>query len=309
MRNSFIDAIEKFATPETIVITGDLGFGVLDGFRRKFPKQFINAGVAEQNLTGMSAGLALEGKKVFTYSIANFNTLRAVEQIRNDIAYHNLNVTIVAVGGGLAYGALGITHHATEDIAILRAIPNLKVIAPGDTYETFEITKILLSENFGPVYLRLGRAGEATLHTDTTIQKLEIGKILPLINNVGSKIALLSTGGMLEISKKIHDGLNNMSIGSSVFSVHTIKPLDSDTVYNIFEKYDYIFTLEEHSRIGGLASAICESLIGKNFNLSKFTQFALPSEFTSIVGDQNFLRDYYGISAEKILNRIIQIVK
>jgi len=309
MRNSFIDAIERFATPETIVMTGDLGFGVLDGYRRKFPKQFINAGVAEQNLTGMAAGLALEGKKVFTYSIANFNTLRAVEQIRNDIAYHNLNVVIVAVGGGLAYGALGITHHATEDIAILRAIPNLKVIAPGDTRETFEITRRLLSENYGPVYLRLGRAGEATLHTDSSIRNLEIGRILPLINNKGSKIAILSTGGMLEISKKIHDELDNINIRSSVFSVHTLKPLDSDAIFEISEKHDYIFTLEEHSRIGGLASAISESLIGKNISLSKFTQFALPSEFTSIVGDQDFLRDYYGISAEKILRRIKEIVK
>ncbi len=309
MRNSFVHALENFATADTIVITGDLGFGVFDVFRKNFPKQFINAGVAEQNLTGLAAGIALEGKKVFTYSIGNFNTLRAVEQIRNDIAYHDLNVTIVAVGGGLAYGPLGITHHATEDIAIMRAIPNLKVIAPGDIRETFEITKLLLSENFGPVYLRLGRAGEASLHTNSSIRELKIGEILPLIINKSSKIAILSTGGMLEIAKNIHNELHKINIGTSVFSVHTIKPLDSNAIFEIFEKFNYIFTLEEHSKIGGLASAILESLIGRNINLSKFTQFALPSEFNSIVGDQEFLRDYFGISTEKILRKIKETIK
>ena len=124
MRTAFIKALEDFATPDTILITGDLGFGVLNDFQKKFPKKFVNAGVAEQNMTGLAVGMAMTGKKVFTYSIANFNTLRCLEQIRNDIAYHDVNVTVVSVGGGLAYGSLGISHHATEDLAIMRSIPN-----------------------------------------------------------------------------------------------------------------------------------------------------------------------------------------
>src|SRR3990172_4207808 len=183
MRNSFFRALEEHAQPNTIFITGDLGFGVINNFIKKFPDKFINAGVAEQNMIGLAAGLAMAGKKVFAYSIANFNTLRPLEQIRSDVAYHELNVTIVSVGGGLAYGALGISHHATEDIAILRAIPNMTVFAPGDTAEAYHITKKIITGNLGPVYLRIGRAGEATIHTDESIKKLVPGKGLPLIES------------------------------------------------------------------------------------------------------------------------------
>jgi transketolase len=311
MRNSFVKALEKYNTPNTILVTGDLGFGVLNGYREKFPEQFLNVGVAEQNLTGIAAGLALEGKKVISYSIANFNTLRAIEQIRNDIAYHELNVIIVAVGGGLAYGQLGITHHATEDIAILRSIPNMTILAPGDKNEAYILMKELLANNYGPVYLRIGRAGEASLYQkdDKILNNIKIGKIHPLTCKENAKIALLSMGGMLEIAKKVHLGLLKQNIPSSVYSVHTIKPLDTDYIYDIFKRYDYVFSLEEHSIIGGLSSAILESLAGKNVNISKFTPFALPSIFTSIVGDQNYLRDYYGLSESKILDKIRIIIK
>lgn len=309
MRNSFVSALEEFNTPNTMLVSGDLGFGVLNGYREKFPEQFLNVGVAEQNLTGIAAGLALEGKKVISYSIANFNTLRAIEQIRNDIAYHDLNVIIVAVGGGLAYGQLGITHHATEDIAILRSIPNMTVLAPGDKNEAYHIMKSLLLEDYGPVYLRIGRANEASLYKDEEINSIKIGKIHPLVCDKNAKIAFLSMGGMLEIAKKVHLQLKNKDINSSVYSVHTIKPIDKNKIIEIFNKYDYIFSFEEHSIIGGLSSAIAEVLIGNpKINIGKFNSFALPSEFTSIVGDQDYLRDYYGISAEKILQRIKNII-
>ncbi|OQY04743.1 MAG: hypothetical protein B6I20_02565 [Bacteroidetes bacterium 4572_117] len=309
MRNSFVNALEEFNTPNTMLVTGDLGFGVLNGYRKKFPKQFLNVGVAEQNLTGIAAGLALEGKKVISYSIANFNTLRAIEQIRNDIAYHDLNVIIVAVGGGLAYGQLGVTHHATEDVAILRAIPNMTILAPGDKNEAYHIMKSLLLEDYGPVYLRIGRAGEASLYKADEINGIRIGKIHPLICDNNAKIAFLSMGGMLEIAKKTHLTLKEKNIDSSVYSVHTVKPIDKNKIIEIFNKYDYIFSFEEHSIIGGLSSSIAETLIGNTaMDIGKFNSFALPSEFTSVVGDQNYLRNYYGISAEKILQRIEKII-
>jgi transketolase len=305
MRDSFFLALEEYAQHDTILLLGDLGFKVTDNFKTKYPQQIINVGVAEQNLTGLATGLALEGKKVFTYSIANFNTLRALEQIRNDVAYHGLNVTIVSVGGGLAYGPLGISHHATEDLAILRSLPNMTVLAPGDTSEAYQITKIILQNNLGPTYLRLGRAGEATLHNKNSIKNLKIGKGLPLLIEQNHDLAILSTGGMLEIAKQVHDMLREVGYHSSVYSMHTLKPFDSELIKNIFNTYQYIVSMEEHSIIGGLSSTILESLVGQpDIKISKFIPFALPSEFTSIVGDQTYLRDYYGISAEKIFNSL-----
>ena len=315
MRNSFFRALEIFATPDTILLLGDLGFSVVNKFQEKYPDQLINAGVAEQNMTGLATGLALAGKKVFTYSIANFNTLRALEQIRNDIAYHKLNVTIVSVGGGLAYGSLGISHHATEDIAIMRAIPDMTVFAPGDTEEAYEITKTIIEKELGPVYLRLGRAGEATLHTKENIKKLKIGNGMPLTEGNAKDLAILSTGGMLEIAQDVHDRLKEINVKPSVYSIHTIKPFDKKLIRNIFKNYEYVISMEEHSIIGGLSSTILESLVERgqecpfSVDLRKYIPFALPSEFTSVVGDQEYLRDYYGISPEKIFNKIKQSIK
>jgi transketolase len=217
-----------------------------------------------------------------------------------------VNVTVVSVGGGLAYGSLGVSHHATEDLAILRSIPNMKVFAPGDTKEAYEITRRIIQEDLGPVYLRIGRAGEATLHSDESLKKLELGKALSLFESESKKIALLSTGGMLEIARDVHDLLmKELNTDSSVYSFHTIKPFDKDAVIKIMKQYDHVFTLEEHSIVGGFSSAVMESLIGeKGIDVSKLRAFALPSEFTSKVGDQNYLRDHYGISTNKIFNSI-----
>ncbi|HNZ42462.1 MAG TPA: transketolase C-terminal domain-containing protein [Bacteroidales bacterium] len=306
MRTAFFQALEDHAQPQTVFITGDLGFGVINGFLKKHPEKFINAGVAEQNLIGLSAGMALAGKKVFAYSIANFNTLRPLEQIRNDVAYHKLNVTVVSVGGGLAYGSLGISHHATEDLAILRSIPNMTVFAPGDTKEAYELTKRIICEDLGPVYLRLGRAGEATLHTDESVKKLVIGKAFPLIETSNRKLAILSTGGMLETAVKVCEQLKQQNIQSSVFSYHTIKPFDIETTRRIFKEYELVVSLEEHSIIGGFSAAILESLVGsKGITLDNYLPFALPTTFTSKVGDQNYLRNLYNISPEKILEKIL----
>ena len=148
MRDVFIEVLteEVEKNSQIILITGDLGFGVLDNFKEKYPNNFINAGVAEQNMTGIAAGMALEGKIIFTYSIANFPTLRCLDQIRNDVCYHNLKVNIVAIGGGFSYGALGMSHHATEDIAIMRSLPNLRVISPSTLGEVKKVTKAIIEK-------------------------------------------------------------------------------------------------------------------------------------------------------------------
>ena len=291
--------------PDLILMLGDLGFGVVDNFRNLYPRQLINAGVAEQNMTGMAAGMALTGKKVFTYSICNFTTLRPLEFIRNDIAYHDLNVCVVSVGGGLAYGSLGISHHATEDLSILRSIPNMHVFAPGDTVEAYEITKYIIENDVGPVYLRLGRAGEATIHTDDSIKHFEPGKILQVNNNNSAKIAIITTGGMLEVAIEVQERLHNFDLNSALFSAHTIKPFDAGKIIEIFNSFEYVVSLEEHSIIGGLSSAILESLVSRyDGSIKGFIPFALPSEFTSTVGNQTYLRKHYGIDSDTIFNKI-----
>src|SRR5437879_2689318 len=165
MRGAFFETLIQLAArdPNVFLVVGDLGFGVTEEFSRRFPRQFLNAGVAEQNMTGIAAGLALSGKTVFTYSIANFPILRCLEQVRNDVCYHHANVKVVAVGGGFAYGSLGATHHATEDLAIMRALPAMTVVAPGDPEEAMAATEAVAAHD-GPCYLRLGRPGERKVH-------------------------------------------------------------------------------------------------------------------------------------------------
>src|SRR5439155_3322307 len=195
MREAFFSTLEEIAAIDRRVclVVGDLGFGVVERFARRFPDRFVNVGVAEQNMTAIATGLALNGKVVFTYSIGNFATLRCLEQIRNDICYHNANVKIVAVGGGVAYGNLGYTHHAIEDIAIMRTLPNITVVAPGDPVEADLATRAIVARE-GPCYLRLGKAGEPIVHSAEPA--FELGKAL--VMRPGKGVTLISTGGMLK---------------------------------------------------------------------------------------------------------------
>src|SRR2546423_4713749 len=177
MRNAFLDTLYELALNDDriVFITGDLGFRVVEKFMENIPKQFLNAGVAEQNMTGIAAGMALSGKISFTYSIANFPTLRCLEQIRNDVCYHDANVKVVSVGGGFTYGAMGATHHAIEDLAVMRALPCLVVVAPGDPVEARAATRAIIAHS-GPCYLRLGKAGEPVVHTSAI--DFELGKAI-----------------------------------------------------------------------------------------------------------------------------------
>ena len=193
MRTAFINTLNELASRDERIwlLCGDLGFSVLEPFAKSFPNRYVNVGVAEQNMTGVAAGLALSGKIVFTYSIANFPVIRCLEQIRNDVCAHNLNVKIVSVGGGFAYGSAGYTHHGTEDLAIMRVLPNMTVLAPGDPVETRLLT-VAATEQPGPCYLRLGKAGEPTIHTSEP--EITIGKAIIL--RQGGDGTLISTGGM-----------------------------------------------------------------------------------------------------------------
>jgi transketolase len=281
------------------LIVGDLGFGVTEPFAQRFPERYLNAGVAEQNMTGIAAGLALSGKIVFTYSIANFPTLRCLEQIRNDVCYHHANVKVVAVGGGFAYGSLGATHHATEDLAIMRVLPGMSVVAPGDPEEAMAATEAIAAYD-GPCYLRLGRAGEQKVH-DPPIH-FQLGKAIQV--RQGSDITLISTGGMLQTTVETADLLSRRGLQARVLSMHTLKPLDTNAVLAAARETSAIFTLEEHSIIGGLGSAVAEILAESAEHEVLFKRFALPSAFACKAGIQEYLRAQSGLDVESLSNAI-----
>jgi len=301
MRTAFIEALTELAgrDPRIMLIVGDLGFGVVMGFAERFPKQFLNPGVAEQNMTGIAAGMALCGRVCFTYSIANFPTLRPLEQIRNDVCYHNANVKIVSVGGGMAYGALGMTHFATEDIAILRSLPNMVVVAPGDPYEARCATRAAAARE-GPVYLRLGRAGEPKVHAEPV--PFELGKAIRL--RQGDDVTLISTGGMLKSTMDAADRLAADGVDATVLSMHTVKPIDADAIAEAAETTRALVTIEEHSILGGLGGAVAEIVSDLNPAGVRLRRLGLPSEFPKGVGGQVHMRELYGLSAEKLADSV-----
>ena len=309
MRDTFVRTlIEEAKNNENIeLITGDLGFGVLKPYFEQLPNQFTNAGIAEQSMTGIAAGMALCGKTVFTYSIGNFPTLRCIEQIRNDCAYHHANVKIVCVGGGFVYGSLGMSHQATEDIAIMRALPEVTVVCPGDLVEAAEATKAIANMP-GTVYLRLGRGGEKRIHNK--IDNFQIGKAIKIQDakeDCGKKIALFSTGAILDEATEAVIMLEEAGIGVEEYSFHTVKPIDKNVILDCASRYDYIVTVEEHNIIGGFASAVSEVLSDSD-QKARLIKIGLNDEYCSKVGNQKYLRNEYGMTAEKIISKIKGII-
>lgn len=306
MRGAFFRALYSLAETDgrICLVVGDLGFGVVEPFADRFPEQFLNAGVAEQNMTGIAAGLALSGKIVFTYSIANFPILRCLEQIRNDVCYHKADVKIVSIGGGFAYGALGMTHHATEDLAIMRALPEMAVIAPGDPREAGCAARAL-AYHPGPCYLRLGRAGEANVHRGEI--DFQIGRALQVVE--GEDITLISTGGLLETAVRVAELLRSKSLRARVLSMHTVKPLDREAVFSAARETRAVFTLEEHSVLGGLGGAVAELLAESGETRCLFRRFGLPSAFAAVTGTQEHLRSKYGLSPESLARAIRAVLE
>lgn len=301
MRTAFFRTLLYLAEQDERIqlVVGDLGFGVIEPFAERFPDRFLNVGVAEQNMTGIAAGMALCGKTVFTYSIANFPTLRCLEQIRNDVCYHNANVKIVAVGGGLAYGALGMSHHATEDLAVMRALPQMMIVAPGDPMEAELATRAIAAES-GPCYLRLGRAGEPMVHDKPF--EFRLGKAV--IVREGNDATLITTGGMLATATRAADRLAADGVGVRVISMHTLKPLDEETVLAAARQTGTLFTLEEHSVLGGLGSAVAEVLAEAGINGLRFKRLGLPPLFSSQVGSQEYLLRAHGLHEEEIARTV-----
>jgi transketolase len=302
MRNTFVRTLHAAAEKrkDIYLITGDLGYGVLTKFWEDYPDRFLNAGISEQNMTSVAAGLALEGKTVFTYSIANFPTLRCLEQIRNDVAYHNANVKIVSVGAGFAYGAAGMSHHATEDLAVMRALPNLTIFSPADPFEAAAATRAAL-ETDGPCYLRLGKGGEPPLHEEEPEQVL--GRALPLL--AGTRVCIFATGAITAEAKKAAFALREDGVSPSLYSVPSIKPLDVETIARCARETELIVTVEEHNILGGLGGAVAETLAGLPGRSARLVRIGLQDCYSSIVGSQAYLRECYGMSAGQIRARVL----
>lgn len=301
MRDTFVRTLVELAKEDKNIelVTGDLGFGVLKPFYEQCPDQFTNAGIAEQNMTSMAAGMALEGKTVFTYSIGNFPTLRCLEQIRNDCAYHKANVKVVCIGGGFVYGSLGMSHQATEDLAILRALPDVVVMAPADLVEAEACTKAL-SEYKGTAYLRLGRGGEKRIHEK--IDDFQIGKAIKVHD--GEKVAIFSTGAIFEEVTTAYEELVKKGYRPEVYTFPTVKPIDRVTIREISRKFDLLVTVEEHNIVGGFGSAVAEVMAEMGGNRAKLLRIGLNDEYSVSVGNQKYLRVQYGMDSKSIVEKI-----
>ncbi|MGL4986467.1 MAG: transketolase family protein [Treponemataceae bacterium] len=302
MRNSFVKELEKLAKKHEniLLLTADLGFGVLDNFQKDFSSRFINAGICEQNMTAMAAGLALEGSIVYTYSIGNFPTMRCLEQVRNDVCYHNANVKIVAVGCGFAYGQLGMTHHTTEDIAIIRALPNINIYSPADPHEAVSIIKVINNLE-KPCYIRLGKGNEPLLHPKNV--SYDISKLVEIYK--GKDIAVIFTGAIGVEAIRAYEFLKNLGHYIGIYNAITLKPFDEEGVKELSLSYKVIITLEEHNIIGGLGSIIADAISTNNLSI-KLIKMGLNDEYTSIVGSQEYLRKYYKMSKDFIVKKILE---
>lgn len=295
MRTAFIEALcEAAAADERVVLVcGDLGYSVLEAFADRFPDRFLNAGVAEQNMTGVAAGLAMTGRIVITYSIANFPVMRCLEQIRNDVCYHDLDVKVVAVGGGLAYGAQGYTHHGVEDLAVMRVLPGMTVFAPGDPIEARLATHAMLRTP-GPAYLRLGKAGEKVVHE--AVPAFDVGRAITLRD--GGDVTLISTGGILSVAVEAAAELESRGFRVRLLSMPCIEPLDAGAIERAARETQLIATIEEHGP-GGLASAVAEVLACAG-GPARLLPIRLPRRAMHVAGDQTQLRSDHGLGARDI---------
>ncbi len=306
MRTTFAKTLTAMAKsdPTIWLLTGDLGFTVLEDFRDSLPTQYLNAGVAEQNMVTVAAGLAMTGKKVFVYSIAPFAVFRCFEQIRNDVCYHELPVCIVGVGSGYSYGHMGSTHHAIEDIGALRSLPNMKVICPGDPFEVEGALHEILRVG-GPCYLRLAKAGEPKLH-DPASFSFTLGRAIEMQS--GNDLTIVATGNMLETAKQTAELLKGKNLRPRLLSMHTVKPIDTEALRRAAEETPLIVTIEEHVPMGGLGGAVAEVLAGHHkrpFHLI----CSAPDHFADTTGSQQYFRKIAGLIPETIAARILSALQ
>lgn len=301
MRNTFAHELTALAAvdPRLVVLSGDIGNRLFDDFKQVAPDRFYNCGIAEANMTGVAAGLALTGFRPVTYTITPFAVVRCLEQIRIDVCYHGLPVIIAGTGSGLSYAELGPTHHSLDDVAFMRALPGMTVVCPCDQIEVRLALRAALQQN-GPVYLRLGKKGEPDLH------KAEpdfcFGRAITL--RQGSDICILSSGPISSVALSCADLLAQQGISVRVESVHTIKPLDTCLLQELSVRYPVVAVLEEHGLIGGLGSAVADWMADQRCDAFRLLRFGTPDRFMETVGSQEYARSLFGLTPEHLASTL-----
>jgi transketolase len=306
MRNAFAKEITVLGRedPRVVLLSGDIGNRLFDQFKADCPDRFLNCGVAEANMIGMAAGLAMSGLRPVCYTITPFITYRCLEQIRVDVCYHHVPVVIVGTGSGLSYASLGSTHHSCEEMGMLRLLPGLAVLAPADPVEVRLALRAALRHP-DPVYLRIGKKGEPVVHT--TDPEFSIGRAIPMKS--GDEVCLLSTGVMLPTALAAASTLDREGRGAAVYSVHTVKPLDEDLLRTVFAKHRVVATIEEHSVLGGLGGAVAEWLASSSGSCARLIRFGTRDEFLHDTAETEEAREHFGLTPDSIAARLIEACK
>jgi transketolase len=302
MRNAFADELAKIASVDSrvVLLSGDIGNRLFDPFKTKFPNRFYNCGVAEANMASVAAGMAMCGLRPITYTITPFNTTRCLEQIRDDICYHNVPVLIVGTGSGLSYASLGCTHHSCEDISLLRSLPNMTVLCPADIMELRSLLRLSLKAS-GPVYMRIGKTNEPVIHS--SIPELTIGKGFRI--QEGKDLCILSTGNMLPTAIDTAKLLKQEGHEAEIISMHTVKPLDTELLAELSQKFSLLVTIEEHSLIGGLGSSVAEWMADSAI-YTRLLRFGTQDRFPHPIGSQQYTRELFGLTPPKITATILK---
>ena len=303
MRNAFAAEITELALKDerVVLLSGDIGNRLFDKFRDRCPGRFFNCGVAEANMISVAAGMAMSGLRPVAYTITPFITTRCLEQIRVDVCYHDVPVVIVGVGAGLAYASLGPTHHSCEDIALLRALPNMAVVCPADPVEVRLSIRGAFQRTSG-TYVRLGKKGEQPVHASPP--DFVIGKAITL--RPGRDVCLLSTGNMLPETIVTADLLKKEGLNPQVTSFHTIKPLDEDYLADAFKNFALVATIEEHSRIGGFGAAVAEWVVDQAPLQARLCRFGTADTFFHESGEQEHARHHFGLTAAQMARVIAE---
>ncbi|MBT6226629.1 MAG: transketolase [Candidatus Scalindua sp.] len=301
MRNAYISALHQLSkTNENILaLVADNGTIVYDKYREDFPDRFINFGISEANMVSVAAGLASCGKIPFAYTISNFLTFRAYEQIRNDVCMQKMNVKIVGIGVGFVYSYLGPTHHGTEDIAVMRVLPEMTIFSPSDPSETVKATNAA-AQIVGPVYLRLTTGGTPKIYEDD--YEFEVGKGVTLRD--GSDIAIIATGSIVHEVVQAANELGKLGISVRLINIHTIKPIDREIIIKAARETQVILTVEEHSITGGLGSCVAEVLGEENCIFRSFKRLGLNDVFAQGYGNYQEMKALNGLSKDDIVREV-----
>ena len=306
MRNSFLSALYDLAKTDkrVLALVADNGAIVFDQFRKDFPDQFINCGIAEATMATVAAGLASCGKIPFTYTITTFLLMRAFEQVRNDICLQNMNVKLVGIGAGLAYSTLGSTHHAIEDIALMRTLHNMTILSPADPLEAKKATQAAAKWK-GPVYLRLGTTKEPVIYHED--YDFEIGKGIVL--REGEDLAIIATGSILANCLEAQLILEKEGISVKVVNIHTIKPLDQSLIVQVARETRAVLTVEEHNLAGGLGEAVSSVILENSLAPLKFHSMGIRERFCSGYGSQKYMREKYGLGVQDIVRNAKKLLE